>query len=462
MDFENVIVLSQSDLSTDSNSLPFSKNPLHIINDVTNKILEENRSRSRASVNNKNIFNLYSDSKGTFKRPKILEKAGPINLMGESSDKNQIYNIENVKNDLLNVNDNIKSKIVRMITPSKHRTGEQGNVSKYSCQICGPETCHLCDEHYQRKVLNNKLNDSKSLKSGLSVRSSIKPPQSSQYTVFTDSSESDNTMLLSILLKSKYNIEGSENEIEDMIKSQNIFVQNRSSPYNFKRGSSISRQTHSTIQTTMTLPTATYENEDDIDDYYNQNNQISEYSARSANTKSILQEFDEPISTAATIETTLKNLKKFKPTDYYFKNMKDLREKSFRTKEKLLLTQTPVPTSTNKLFLEIERFDIADKYKEIKKRAELIIPKTCKLLKRTSIDSTLNGEIAYKTKTKSILFKSMKNFDNYEPEFKKFYDPPLLKLQMQKFDEIYDKLSPDKNFKVLNRKNKKEDEKLKN
>jgi hypothetical protein len=462
MDFENIIVLSQSDLSTDSNSLPFSKNPLHIINDVTNQILEENRSRSRASVNNENIFNLCSDSKGTFKRPKNLEKIVSINLMAESPDENQIDNIENVKNDLQNVNDHIKSKMVRMITPSKHQTGEQGNVSKYSCQICGPETCHLCDEHHQRKVLNNKLNDSKSLKSGLSVRSSIKPPQSSRYTVFTDSSESDNTMLLSILLKSKYNIEGSENEIEDMIKSQNIFVQNRSSPYNFKRGSSISRQTNSTIQTTMTLPTATYENEDDIDDYYNQNNQISEYSARSANTKSILQEFDEPISTAATIETTLKNLKKFKPTDYFFKNMKDLREKSFRTKEKLLLTQTPVPTSTNKLFLEIERFDIADKYKEIRKRAELIMPKTCKLLKRPSIESKLNGEIAYKTRTKSILFKSMKNSENYEPEFKKFYDPPLLKLQMQKFDEIYDKLSPDINFKVINRKSKKEDEKLKN
>ena len=120
-----------------------------------------------------------------------------------------------------------------------------------------------------------------------------------------------------------------------------------------------------------------------------------------------------------------------------------------------MLTRTPVPTSTNKLFLDIERFDIADKYKEVKKRAEMILPKSYKLLKRSSVDSTLNGETTTaKTKIKSTLFKSMKHLDNYEPEFKKFYDPPLLKLQMQKFDEIYDKLSPDKNFKVINRKGK--------
>ena len=51
-------------------------------------------------------------------------------------------------------------------------------------------------------------------------------------------------------------------------------------------------------------------------------------------------------------------------------------DKSFRTKEKLLLTRTPVPTSTNKSFLDIERFDIAEKYKDSGKTTQNEIKNT--------------------------------------------------------------------------------------
>lgn len=452
MEFDNEIVLSQSILSGID-----TKNAIEMITDLTNEIYtnEVIRSKSRLSANN---FSLYSDSKGTFKRPKTV----PVNIEATTDEDC----VDAVKNDLISVNDNIKAKYERMYTPSKHGDVEQSKVSKYSCQICGPETCKLCDEQHQRKLLSNKINETKSLKSGHSGRNSMKPPQSSHYTVYTDSNETDNTMLLSILLKNKYNVQASENEIEEMIKSQNIFVYNRSSPYNLKRANSISRQTNTTFYTTMTLPNAAYENDEEIDIYQNDNNTAdynnnsynptSQMSARTANTttRSMLTQFEEPLSTTSTIEATLQKLKKFKTSEYYFKNMKDLRAKSFRIKDKLLLTQTPVPTSTNKLFLNIERFDIADRYKEIKKRADIIMPKAYKLLKRPSIDSNIRVDNINKNETKNLTFRSMKNVENYEPEFKKFYEPPLLKLQMQKFDEIYDKLSPQKNFKVVHHKGK--------
>ena len=407
-----------------------------IITDLTDDIY--NRSKSRQSANTENILNIYNEiSNGMFKLPK----------RSKIVDKENDDDLEMIKADMLNISEENAN---RYSHPSKHGNISHGKISKYSCQICGPETCRLCDEHHQRKTLQ-----AKSLKSATS-HSSIKLPQST-YTQYMDnnnsSSESstDTSMLLSIIIKSKYNVQASESEIEDMIKNQNIYVFNRSSPYNFKRASSVSRQTNATLQTTMTLPSAIY-NDDELDienntcdDFRDSINPLSVVSNKTNKTSM----FEEPLSKTPTVEKTFETLKKFKPTEYYFKNMKDLRAKSFMNKnEKLSLSNTPVPTSSNKLFLSIDRFDIADKYKEIKKRSEELIPKSVKLLKRDLLRSAVLPE----SSMDKFKFISTKMATHKEPEFKKFYDPPLLKLQLQKFDEIYDKLIPNKNFKLINRK----------
>lgn len=57
------------------------------------------------------------------------------------------------------------------------------------------------------------------------------------------------------------------------------------------------------------------------------------------------------------------NFDKHTPSENFFTDLKDLRKKIYFKKEPIKLTNSPVPICSNSLFDQIEKFDIAPKYK---------------------------------------------------------------------------------------------------
>jgi hypothetical protein len=454
--------LSSFSTTNSSRSLIQPTSSLRLLTDLTEEIYanqrKQSQSRSSAYNTSENLANFISDSQNKNKRP----KTAPYNRLFQSEaseynlneDSKNLITIESLRNDMLNVTENIQTKYETGVYPTKHENSDQSKISKHTCQVCGPDTCRLCEEQMQRKSLNGK-----SIQSAFTNQSIITVNTKSALSTNYDDScfyDPDNAKILSILIKNKYNLASSEIEIENMIKNQGLYVMNRSSPYNLKRSISLSRQTTNSIagRTTMTLPSAAYDNDDETDIFNNDNyTEINPQSIVSNKTTRKLKEFDEPVSTQQTIDKTLKSLKKFNVTEFYFKNMKDLKGKSYFTKDRLLLSRTPVPTSSNKLFLNIERFDIHDRYKEQKMKSALKNEpsKSTKLMKRASLNESFKPHIAIDSFEK-YKFISSKKFQVIEPNYTHFYGPPLLQLKMQKFDEIYEKSHHDKNFKLINRK----------
>ncbi len=57
-------------------------------------------------------------------------------------------------------------------------------------------------------------------------------------------------------------------------------------------------------------------------------------------------------------------LRNYEVSQYYFKNMQELRQKLYKSTDKVLISQSSAPNNSNELFNRIEKFDVAEKYKK--------------------------------------------------------------------------------------------------
>ena len=60
----------------------------------------------------------------------------------------------------------------------------------------------------------------------------------------------------------------------------------------------------------------------------------------------------------------LERFRNFNVSEHYFSNISDLRNKLYKTNNKVLISESSAPNNSNDLFNRIEKFDVADNYKE--------------------------------------------------------------------------------------------------
>lgn len=119
------------------------------------------------------------------------------------------------------------------------------------------------------------------------------------------------------------------------------------------------------------------------------------------------------------------------PSDYYFANLMHLQKKyvNLKPEEKLKLSKIKVPETSNDLFNQIERFDIAENYKVNNVKVSPLVNDVIQT------NREVLNDLNKKNSHSSIKFVSMKKFKppQFASRFVKPFEPPLTKIANQKF-----------------------------
>ncbi len=130
----------------------------------------------------------------------------------------------------------------------------------------------------------------------------------------------------------------------------------------------------------------------------------------------------------------LERFRNFEVSQYYFKNMQDLRQKLYKSTDKVLISQTSAPNNSNELFNRIEKFDVADSYK---KEYFQEVPEVRRLL---SAHKSVADDIRERPAKSACLkgFQSMRDF-RLEPEKGpvRRLAPPLMRNRSPKKEPDY-------------------------
>ena len=138
----------------------------------------------------------------------------------------------------------------------------------------------------------------------------------------------------------------------------------------------------------------------------------------------------------------LERFRNFPVSDYYFSNMHDFRKKLYKTNDRVRLSDTSAPNTSNELFNRIEKFDVAEAYK---KKCFQTMPDIHALIKK---NQALYADIKASnehTPAEFRGFRTMRHFhlrpDEDEDEAAHEVDPPLMQNRSEHKQDNYSRLT---------------------
>ncbi len=309
---------------------------------------------------------------------------------------NRIEKVE-VKNDFLKLN---RSITLDAFPKYNH---DQSLMRKHFCQIVGPDLCHVCKGIKDRNKLTNQNEQAKAKKEFNGMSDSLETkslPIVSYNLVESEVLEpKSNYKLMALILKNKYAITLDENEIERMLMTGIINSED------FDRSQ-------------MFIADGLMQKSELLVDKLGDTKACDENKKTNKNLTSIPTIFDN-----------IEELKKFKVTEYFFTNLTNLKSKlDTKRTGKLLISETVVPNTSNKMFLQLERFETNQKYIQnaTKRRSSIFDIDRYNLMPKNN-----NFE--------KLEFLSSRKFHIATSNNPKYFEPTVLNLKAQRINKLYDR-----------------------
>ena len=204
---------------------------------------------------------------------------------------------------------------------------------------------------------------------------------------------SENLSILALIVKEKLNYKMSETEIEILLSKNLIKYKNRATPFDEEV---FQQSSESRIE------------------YFNTDKSFINFMEKKRN--SYLKQMGPLVNKSVSSE-------------FFFKDMSDLSLKLFKKSKKILLTETPAPKTSNKLFQSVYKFDVADNYKKGHGFNQGILDSIKK-------NRQLHREIK-KDNTESISFGEKKNNLIPSQSMNKPFELPLISVEGQEVRASY-------------------------
>ncbi len=183
----------------------------------------------------------------------------------------------------------------------------------------------------------------------------------------TEKQQAFNKSLLALVFKEKSGLDLNENLIESLIENEVIETNNRSTPFpnSFRSSYSNINRTPTNLNESIANTNANTYNNQYIAESVAENQSGSQSDLLNTRAKAcdFLSSRKKNVLKLINENSNAINMQNKKLSEYFFKDMKDLQKKYWAKEKKLKLVDIKINKTSNSMYNEIERFDLAEAYK---------------------------------------------------------------------------------------------------
>ena len=295
---------------------------------------------------------------------------------------------------------------------------------------------------------NSTCHDNKSISFSLpptELTSGLSNPDGGSATPH-DKQHAFNKSLLALVFKEKSGLNLNENVIESLMENEVIETNNRSTPFpNSYRSQYSHRMPTESIASTNANTFNNQFNGDETFAEYQSSVQTVDLQSKRTQSCDFLSNRRKNLLKVINDNTNALNLQRSDLSEYYFKDLSDLRNKFWTKEESVKLVDVKINKTSNAHFKKIERFDIADAYKRqnVSQHLSHLIKKEFEEVKEVN-KKPLEGFISMKHFNDSSLADrdeddstSSDDERGTEKRVRFNFEPPLASIQQKMYIDLH-------------------------